>query len=92
MEGKPMLGLIRASGLIAALALADPALAEQLSKHVGKISRAAPPEASVQGGFYKWCGARFGCYTGIPLKCTADTRPYQNIAAHQCYCLHDGCP
>jgi hypothetical protein len=92
MEATAMLGLIRAGGLIAALTLADHALAEQLSKHASKVGRASPPEASVQGGLYKWCGADFGCYTGIPLRCSRDTRPYQNIAAHQCYCVHDGCP
>jgi hypothetical protein len=87
-----MLFLIRASGVVAALAIAIPALAQQgptaasHKKHPARIS--SPAEA----GYMKSCGTRFVCYTGIPLDCTPDTRPYQNIAEHQCYCLRDGCP
>jgi hypothetical protein len=87
-----MLFLVRASGLIAALAMADPALAQQSPKHMSKIGSASAPEAGVQAGFVKRCGARFVCYTGIPLNCTPDTRPYQSILDHQCFCLRDSCP
>jgi hypothetical protein len=80
------------SGLLAALAAAGPVLAGEAAKHASKVVRASTPEAGVQGGLYKYCGADFGCYTGIPLRCSRDTRPYQNIATHQCYCVHDGCP
>jgi len=43
-----------------------------------KISKAStrPEIGGVQGGYLKWCGARFRCYTGIPLQCNAHTRPY----------------
>jgi hypothetical protein len=84
--------LIRASSLVAALAIAYPALAQQGPKHMSKISKTSHPEWGVQQGFNKYCGARFVCYTGIPLNCTLDTRPYQSIPDHQCFCLRDGCP
>jgi hypothetical protein len=87
-----MLGLIRASGLVAALAVAAPALAQQAPSHVSKIGGASTRDVSVKTGFNKWCGADFVCYTGIPLRCTPDTRPYQNVPEHQCYCLRDSCP
>jgi hypothetical protein len=87
-----MLFLFRASGLLAALAIADPALAQQSPKHVGKVIRTFPSDGGLQAGFMKRCGSRFVCYTGIPLHCSADTRPYQNIADRQCFCLRDGCP
>jgi hypothetical protein len=87
-----MPGLIRASALAAALAIAAPALAQQAPKHASKFMRASPQEGSVPSGFVKRCGSDFVCYTGIPLRCTPDTRPYQNISEHQCYCLHDSCP
>jgi hypothetical protein len=87
-----MLFLIRASGLVAALAVAAPALAEQSPKHMSKISRPSADAGNAQAGFVKRCGAHFVCYTGIPLGCTPDTRPYQSIPDHQCYCLRDGCP
>jgi hypothetical protein len=86
-----MLFLIRAGGLVAALAVADPALAQQASRHTGKDGRVAPHEGVLLTGFLKRCGSDFVCYTGIPLRCTANTRPYQNIPAHQCFCLPDGC-
>jgi hypothetical protein len=88
-----MRGLIRASGLVAALAVAAPASAQQAPDHMSKFSEASQQrDVSVKTGFNKWCGADFACYTGIPLRCTPDTRPYQNISEHQCYCLHDSCP
>jgi hypothetical protein len=83
--------LVRAGGLVAALAVADPALAQQGPKHMSKINRISPQEG-VPAGFVKWCGADFVCYTGIPLRCTPSTRPYQNIPDHQCFCLRDNCP
>jgi hypothetical protein len=84
--------LFRASGLLAALAIADPALAQQSAKHASKVIRTFPLEGGVQAGFMKRCGSRFVCYTGIPLQCADDTRPYQNISQHQCFCVRDGCP
>jgi hypothetical protein len=61
-------------------------------KHMGKISKTLPQEGGMQAGYLKTCGARFVCYTGMPLNCTPDTRPYQSIPDHQCYCLRDNCP
>jgi hypothetical protein len=87
-----MLGLVRAGGLVVALAVAASALAQQAPKHVSKIGEAATRDVNVKTGFNKWCGVNFGCHTGIPLRCTPDTRPYQNIPEHQCYCPHDSCP
>lgn len=99
-----MLLLIRASGLVAALALAGPVLAQQAptkSTHVAKhasakrasrLSNPPAPDGSLPVGYQKYCGARFVCYTGIPLNCTADTRPYQDISNHECFCLRDACP
>jgi hypothetical protein len=99
-----MLLLIRASGLIAALVLAGPVSAQQaptksthvakthVAKHASKLKNAPAPDGSLPVGYQKYCGARFVCYTGIPLDCAADTRPYQDIANHQCFCLRDACP
>ena len=84
--------LIRASGVVAALAIALPALAQQGPTHKKHAARISSPAEGVTTGYLKYCGARFVCYTGIPLDCTPDTRPYQNIAEHQCYCLRDNCP
>jgi hypothetical protein len=93
-----MLLLMRASGLVAAL-LAGPVLAQQaptrsthVAKHVSKLKNAPAPDGSLQLGYQKYCGARFVCYTGIPLVCAGNTKPYQDIAKHQCYCLRDDCP
>ena len=94
-----MLFPIRASGLIAALVIAAPALAQQASpanqafaKHVAKPAQSAAWGFGLPAGYQKTCGMRFVCYTGIPLDCAPDTRPYQSIPDHQCFCLHDGCP
>jgi hypothetical protein len=98
-----MILLTRTSALIAALALASPVLAQQaptkgahkgthIARHVSKPSKPPAPDGSLQGGYQKYCGARFVCYTGIPLNCTADTRPYQDISNHECFCLRDACP
>jgi hypothetical protein len=86
-----MLYLIRACGLAAALAVAAPALA-QSPKHVSKFGTSPTLGGNVQAGYVKRCGAHFVCYTGIPLNCTLDTRPYQSVPDHQCYCLRDSCP
>jgi hypothetical protein len=92
---------IRASCFVIALSIAGPALAQQapgatgpiFAKQMAKRSTAYPEEAGVQARYFKYyCGARFVCYTGIPLNCGANTRPYQNVAAHQCFCLRDDCP
>jgi hypothetical protein len=49
-------------------------------------------QGASQGGYMRACGTSFRCYTGIPLHCTPQTRPYQNVAEHRCICVHDGCP
>jgi hypothetical protein len=94
-----MLLLIRASGLVAALVLAGsvsaqqaPAKSQHVAKHASKLSSSPAPDGSLPVGYQKYCGARFVCYTGIPLNCTAETRPYQDISNHECYCLRDACP
>jgi hypothetical protein len=94
-----MLLLMRASGLVAALLLAGPVSAQQaptkstlVAKHASKLTTAPAPDGGLQVGYQKYCGARFVCYTGIPLNCAADTRPYQDISNHECYCLRDACP
>ncbi len=94
-----MLPLMRASGLVAALLLAGPVLAQQapaksthIAKHASKLRNAPAPEGSLQVGYQKYCGARFVCYSGIPLNCAANTRPYQDISNHECFCLRDACP
>jgi hypothetical protein len=84
--------LIRASCFVVAMAIAGAALAQDGPVIKIKISQRSPKNAGVQAGYMKYCGARFRCYTGIPLECTPQTRPYQNIAAHQCFCLPDSCP
>ena len=84
--------LVRACSLVAALAIAAPALAQQAPRHVSKIGRSFSQEGSVPAGYVKKCGAHFVCYTGIPLSCTPDTRPYQSIPDHECFCLRDSCP
>jgi hypothetical protein len=90
--------LIRA-GLVVALVIADPAAAQEMLGPTGtggsiKISKAStrPETGGLQAGYLKWCGAYFRCYTGIPLRCNAHTRPYQSIPDHQCFCLRDNCP
>ncbi|HLH98887.1 MAG TPA: hypothetical protein VKW08_27570 [Xanthobacteraceae bacterium] len=75
--------------LAVVLAFAAPSLAKQ-SRSAG-ARQAVPSESVKPSGFVKYCGAYFGCYTGIRLQCAADTRPYQDIAQHQCFCLPDGC-
>jgi hypothetical protein len=94
-----MPSLIRATCLTAALAIAGPALAQEgpatkfnVAKLTTRSHAFAPGDPLVQGSYMKACGQRFLCYTGIPLNCTLQTRPYENIAEHQCFCLHDGCP
>jgi hypothetical protein len=87
-----MLFLIRACGLAAALAVAAPALAQESPKHVSKFGTSPMLGGNVPAGYMKRCGAHFVCYTGIPLNCTPDTRPYQSVPDHQCFCLRDGCP
>jgi hypothetical protein len=81
------------------LAAAGPVLAQQDAasggkpKHAGRISKsAAAPEASGQGAYMGYCGQWFRCYTGIPLRCGDNTRPYQDIPDHTCFCVHDSCP
>jgi hypothetical protein len=86
--------------LAVALAVAVPAAAQQDAasagkpKHAARISKPPAPavEASRPGVYMGYCGQWFGCYTGIPLRCGDNTRPYQDIANHACFCVHDGCP
>jgi hypothetical protein len=59
-----MLTLIRVSGVVAALAIAVPALAQQsatvshkATKHAGKVSKSSPAEVGAQGGYMSTCGA-----------------------------------
>jgi hypothetical protein len=81
---------MRAVCLLLGLVMAAPAAARsgsQASHWPGTEAGWGAPT-----GYLKYCGARFVCYTGIPLNCALNTRPYQNVAAHQCYCVHDGCP
>jgi hypothetical protein len=91
--------------LVFALVIAGPTSAQQIAtatsphtsislaeatKTVSK--QAGMPAGYLKSGYQKYCGADFGCYTGIPLRCASNTRPYQDVAAHQCFCLPDGCP
>jgi hypothetical protein len=94
-----MLPLMRASGLAVILALAGPVSAQQApaksphaAKHASKLKTAPAPDGSLPVGYQKYCGARFVCYSGIPLNCAANTRPYQDISNHECFCLRDACP
>jgi hypothetical protein len=91
-----MPALIRAGALMAVLAIAAPALAQQgPASHKTTKHRALAPAsepAGAQAGYMGACGAHFRCYDRIPLDCADNTRPYQNIAQHQCLCVHDGCP
>jgi len=95
----------RAGCLVFALVIAGPAAAQQvttatgphttirLAKATKSVSQqAGKPAGYLKSGYQKYCGADFGCYTGIPLRCASNTRPYQDVAAHKCLCLPDGCP
>ena len=83
--------------IAAALTAATPVSAQQDAasggkpKHVVRVKPPAP-QASRPGVYTGYCGQWFGCYTGIPLRCGENTRPYQDIANHTCLCVHDGCP
>jgi hypothetical protein len=83
---------IRASCFVVALMVAGPALAQDRSIAKVGISQRYQSDALARGGYYKYCGADFVCYSGIPLRCASNTRPYQSIAQHQCFCVRDGCP
>ncbi len=82
-----MLLLMRASGLVAALVLAGPVSAQQAPTNTIAKSREAceqaqsspAPDGSLPVGYQKYCGARFVCYTGIPLDCAAG---YQAVSRH----------
>ena len=90
-----MRALIRATSLLGLLALSGPVVAQQDATqklHSVKAVRAPVPEASGQGGYMGYCGQWFRCYTGIPLRCGENTRPYQDISSHTCLCVHNGCP
>jgi hypothetical protein len=87
--------LIRA---VAALAIAVPAVAQQgptsshkIASHPGRIGKPVAVGGAA-AGYMSTCGAHFRCYDRIPLDCADNTRPYQNIAEHQCLCVRDGCP
>jgi hypothetical protein len=96
---------MRAGYLVFALVIAGSASAQQsptatspdTTMRLARSAKSVPkqgggPADYLKSGYQKYCGADFGCYTGIPLRCASNTRPYQNIAAHQCFCLPDGCP
>jgi hypothetical protein len=96
---------MRAGCLVFVLLIAGSASAQQSSTatsqhttiYMAKAAKTVPRQEAGQAGFLKsgyqkYCGADFGCYTGIPLRCASNTRPYQDVAAHQCLCLPDGCP
>jgi len=94
-----MPSLIRATCLMVALAIAAPVLAQQapatkfdIAKLAKRDRTSAPFAMWRPQGYVKTCGMRFVCYTGIRLDCSEQTRPYENVAAHQCFCVHDGCP
>jgi hypothetical protein len=81
---------MRAVCLLLGLVIAAPAAAgggNQANRWPGTEAGSGAPT-----GYLKYCGARFVCYTGIPLSCASNTRPYQNVAERRCYCAHDGCP
>jgi hypothetical protein len=80
---------------MAALAIAVPGLAQQgpaTKFDIAKLTRKGSGEGTAQDGYVWACGSFFRCYTGVPLNCTPQTRPYQNVAAHICLCIHAGCP
>ena len=84
---------VRASGFVVTFLFAGPALAQQGPTPIfTKISQATIRDGVVPTGYVKACGSRFVCYTGIPLNCAPNTRPYQSIPDHQCFCLRDNCP
>jgi hypothetical protein len=96
-----MLSLARATCLFLATAIVLPALAQEgpaTRIETAKLSKRVKPQPRRAGeaprsSSVTWeCGAYFRCLNGIPLQCTEQTRPYQNIAAHQCFCIHEGCP
>jgi len=82
--------------LALALAIAVPALAQQSAPGANatpiRLAKAAKSGSNGQGAYMSYCGGWFRCYSGIPLQCADNTRPYQNIATHTCFCVHDGCP
>ena len=88
-----MLSLARATCLILATAIVVPGLAQEgpaTRIEFAKVSKRLKPQP--RSSVIWECGAYFRCFSGIPLQCTEQTRPYQNIAAHQCFCIHEGCP
>ena len=86
------------SAIVLLFAIAVPAVAQQDAASPGKpkpaarISKPPAPGPSGQGAYMGYCGDWFRCYTGIPLRCGDNTRPYQDIPNHACFCVHDGCP
>ena len=89
---------MRASCLVLAVVFAGPAAAQEARTPVRLAAASHAPVGpkifpfGVPTGPLKYCGADFVCYSGIPLRCAANTRPYQDIAKHECFCEHDGCP
>jgi len=89
---------MRASCLAVALMIVGPAVAQEAQTAPQRLAASQGPQGpkifpfGVPTGLLKYCGADFVCYTGIPLRCAYNTRPFQDIAKHQCYCVHDGCP
>lgn len=91
---------MRASCLVFALVVAGPAVAQQdrmatkevIASRVAQNDKTFSQGWGLPAGYQKACGGRFVCYNGIPLQCGSNTRPYQNVADHQCLCVRDGCP
>jgi hypothetical protein len=93
--------LVRPTCLVVAIAIATPVLAQEgraARIEIAKLSKRLKPHAPAASeapgsSSVTWeCGAYFRCYSGVPLQCSEQTRPYQNIAAHRCFCIHAGCP
>jgi hypothetical protein len=97
-----MPSLVRMSSLTVALAVAavGPGLAQQSSTTKSDVAKPAGNRAGTvpvgeewaQAGTRRACGAWYVCHNRIPIICTPDTRPYENVAEHKCLCVHDGCP
>jgi hypothetical protein len=89
---------MRVSCVVLAVIFAGPAAAQEARMATHLAAASQPPAGpkifpfGVPTGLLKYCGADFVCYSGIPLRCAWNTRPYQDIARHQCFCVHDGCP
>jgi hypothetical protein len=93
-----MRALIHATSLVALFTLAGPVVAQpdipqqDAAQKLLMTKVIKQPAASGRGSYVGACGDWFRCYSGIPLQCADNTRPYQNVASRECLCVHDGCP